>query len=172
MGWKIATFFTALNRALFIRFSHVASVSSSSFQGETIAREEGGMKLETCTNLHTCLQLLVIFRNDEKTRVRFPMRENAKEKFVNKNPAQRPLDACYPTRLDVAFVSLSLLCRDNSRDFPRVVIFLHLELSLCPSYLYPLRKNFANGSRKRRAFYDISFRSLCLERKFDWERAC
>lgn len=72
----------------------------------------------------------------------------------------------HATRPDqtVAFVSLSLSCRDKSRDFPRVVIFRTVLLCLC--YFYPRRKNFARMNRERRASflrYFILFSSVGKE---------
>lgn len=97
MGRKIAAFFTALNRPA----SHLLVLLSFS---ETIARGEG----ENYTVYNYYWQF---FGNDSN--LRQERKKNSIKILIHVNMQTR----------DVAFVSLSLLCGDNSRDFPRVVTF-------------------------------------------------
>lgn len=103
MGRKIAAFFTALNRALFIRLSCVSSSLSARRLLERRAR----------TRTYAVYNYWQFFENDSNPCV--------KEKFVKAMKIlirHGPTDACHA---DVAFIVF--MCRDNSRDFPRVVIF-------------------------------------------------
>lgn len=103
MGRKIAAFFTALNRALFIRPSCVSSSLSARRLLERRAR----------TRTYAVYNYWQFFENDSNPCV--------KEKFVKAMKIlirHGPTDACHA---DVAFIVF--MCRDNSRDFPRVVIF-------------------------------------------------
>ena len=107
----VSIFNGAENRRVFHRFKprafHLPLVRLILPFSETIAREEG-------ENSHVRrLQLLAIFRK------RFE--SLCEEKFVKAMKIlirHGPTDACHA---DVAFIVF--MCRDNSRDFPRVVIF-------------------------------------------------
>lgn len=107
----VSIFNGAENRRVFHRFKprafHPPLVRLILPFSETIAREEGE------NSYVRRLQLLAIFRK------RFE--SLCEEKFVKAMKIlirHGPTDACHA---DVAFIVF--MCRDNSRDFPRVVIF-------------------------------------------------
>lgn len=141
MGRKIAAFFTALNRALFIRLSCVSSSLSARRLLERRAR----------TRTHAVYNYWQFFENDSNPCV--------KEKFVK---AMKILIQHGPTN---ACRVHCLYCAGT------IVVISHASLSFTlslrlSSYFYAPRKNFANESSSLRCFIPLSL----LGKKFDWGR--
>lgn len=118
MGWAeanrfpffrpVSIFNGAENRRVFHRFKppRFSSSRASLFQRDDCSRGEGKLCTYIVYNYYW-----QFFGNDSS--LRQERKKNSIKILIHVNMQTR----------DVAFVSLSLLCGDNSRDFPRVVTF-------------------------------------------------
>lgn len=118
MGWAeanrfpffrpVSIFNGAENRRVFHRFKppRFSSSRASLFQRDDCSRGEGKLCTYIVYNYYW-----QFFGNDSN--LRQERKKNSIKILIHVNMQTR----------DVAFVSLSLLCGDNSRDFPRVVTF-------------------------------------------------